>query len=100
METHLLAIQARLLLLTGLGWLGFGLWQGQDPVTVAWRAALGAVICMWIAGKLLRMVAQVIEERVASDFAEAQVKLDAAAAAAATPAQTLQAAMAKKQAGR
>jgi hypothetical protein len=46
METHLLAIQAMVLKWIGLGWLAFGLWLGQDPFTVAWRAALGAVIGM------------------------------------------------------
>ena len=79
METHLLALQARMLLWTGLGWLALGLWLGYDPVTVAWRAALGAFIGMWLTGKLLRQVAGVIEEAAAGAAAEAQMATEQAA---------------------
>ena len=71
METHLLALQARMLLWTGLGWLALGLWLGYDPVTVAWRAALGAFIGMWLTG--------VIEEAAAGAAAEAQMATEQAA---------------------
>ena len=95
METHLLAMQAKILQWIGLSWLAYGvLWLGQDPLTVAWRAALGAVFAMWVGGKLLRMVAQVIEERMAIEAADAQLAAEQAAAIAATPAGI--AAMAKK----
>ena len=50
MDVQLLAIQARVLMWVGLAWLAFGLWQGFDPATVAWRAALGAFVAMWLAG--------------------------------------------------
>jgi hypothetical protein len=78
MEAHLLALQARMLLWTGLGWLALGLWLGYDPVTVAFRAALGAFVAMWLTGKLLRQVAGVIEEAAASAAAEAQMAAEKA----------------------
>lgn len=83
METHLLALQAKVLLWTGLGWLGLGLWLGYDPLTVAWRAALGSLLAMWVAGKLLRMVARVVEERIAVELAEAQLAAEKAVPAVA-----------------
>ena len=88
MDVHLLAIQARVLLWVGLVWLTFGLWQGFDPATVAWRAALGAFVAMILAGKLLRVVVNVINERLATELAERQLAAEqaAAAAAAAVPA--------------
>ncbi len=46
MDVQLLAIQARVLMWVGFAWLAFGLWQGFDPATVAWRAALGALVAM------------------------------------------------------
>jgi hypothetical protein len=71
METHLLAIQAHILLSVGLAWLAAGiLWFGQDPFTVVWRAALGAFIAMVVGGRLLRMVGGIVEERLADDEAE------------------------------
>ncbi len=73
MDTILLAIQAKILLWTGLGWLAIGLWLGFDPLTVACRAALAALVVMWLSGKMLRMVAGVVEERAAADAAEAQL---------------------------
>jgi hypothetical protein len=78
METHLLALQARMLLWTGLGWLALGLWLGYDPVTVAARAAVGAFVGMWLTGKLLRQVAGVIEEAAASAATEAQLAAEKA----------------------
>lgn len=83
MDVHLLAIQARVLLWVGLVWLTFGLWQGFDPATVAWRAALGAFVAMFIAGKLLRVVTGVINDRMTTDMAERQLAAEQAAAAAA-----------------
>jgi hypothetical protein len=71
METYLLAIQARILMYVGLVWLAAGIiWWNQDPFTVAWRAALGALVAMWVGGKLLGMVGRIIEERLAADEAE------------------------------
>ena len=84
MDVHLLAIQARVLLWVGLVWLAFGLWQGFDPATVAWRAALGAFVAMWLAGYFLRMVTGVINERMTSELAERQLAKEQAAATAAT----------------
>jgi hypothetical protein len=81
-DVHLLAIQARVLLWVGLVWLTFGLWQGFDPATVAWRAALGAFVAMILAGKLLRVVVNVINERLATELAERQLAAEQAAAAA------------------
>ncbi len=86
MDVHLLAIQARVLLWVGLMWLAFGLWQDFDPATVAWRAALGAFVAMWISGKLLRVVAGVINERLSSELAERQLAQEQAVAAAVIPA--------------
>lgn len=79
MDTILLAIQAKILLWTGLGWLAVGLWLGFDPLTVACRAALAALVVMWLSGKMLRMVARVVEERAATDAAEAQLAAEKAA---------------------
>lgn len=86
MDVHLLAIQARVLLWVGLAWLAFGLWQAFDPATVAWRAALGAFVAMWISGKLLRVVVGVINERLSSELVERQLAQEQAAAAAVIPA--------------
>lgn len=86
MDVHLLAIQARVLLWVGLVWLTFGLWQGFDPATVAWRAALGAFVAMWLAGYFLRMVTGVINDRMTSELAERQLAQEQAAAAAAAAA--------------
>ncbi len=87
MDIHILAVQARLLLWIGLGWLALGLWLGQDPLTVAWRAALGGLLAVWLGGKLLRMIAGVIEERLATEMAERQLAEETALAkvAAAKP---------------
>ena len=82
-DVHLLAIQARVLLWVGLAWLTFGLWSGFDPATVAWRAALGAFVAMFITGKLLRVVTGVINDRMTTDMAERQLAAEQAAAAAA-----------------
>ena len=82
MDVYLLAIQARVLLWVGLAWLVFGLWQGFDPATVAWRAALGAFIAMWISGKLLQVVAGVINDQMTSELADRQLAQEQAAAAA------------------
>ena len=68
MEVHILAIQARALLWVGIGWLVIGFALGTDPATLAWRAALGALAAMWVSGLLLRIVAGVINERLAADL--------------------------------
>ena len=81
MEVYVLALQARVLLWVGLGWLILGLWLGFDPATVAWRAALAAVAAMLAIGWLARRVAAVIEERVAADMAERQLAAEKAAEA-------------------
>ena len=83
METHLLALQAKVLLWTGLGWFAMGLYLGHDPWTIAWRAALGAFLAMWLSGKLLRQVAGVIEEAAAAHAAELQIAAEKAAEKAA-----------------
>lgn len=80
MDIHILAVQARLLLWIGLGWLALGLWQGQDPLTVAWRAALAGLIAVWLGGKLLRMIAGVMEEHLAAELAERQLAEESALA--------------------
>ncbi len=81
MDVQILAIQARVLLWVGLAWLAFGLWQGFDPATVAWRAALGAFVAMWLSGWLLRQVTGVINERMTSELVERQLAKEQAAAA-------------------
>ncbi len=83
MEVHLLALQARILAWIGCGWIGLGLFLGQDPFTVAWRAALGAMIAAWLAGKLLHLVTGVVEERMATDLADREMAAVQAAEAAA-----------------
>ena len=110
MEVHLLAMQARVLLWVGLGWLVLGIGLGQEPTLVAFRAAIGAFAAMWIAGWLLRKVVAVIEERLAQDELERQEAEAAAAAKAVTaaanapktvaPAATLAAAGAKASAAK
>jgi hypothetical protein len=82
MEVYVLALQARTLRWVGLGWIVIGLWLGCDPTTVAWRAAIGAVIAMIIAGWLMRRVVAVIEERVAADMAERLLAAEQATAMA------------------
>jgi hypothetical protein len=73
-EPYLLAIQARVLLGVSVGWLLLGIVVlGQDPLTVAWRAVVGACVAMIVVGWLLRQVAGVIEERLALDLAERQL---------------------------
>lgn len=79
METHLLALQAKVLLWTGLGWFAVGLYLGHDPWSIAWRAAIGAFLAMWLSGKLLRQVAGVIEEAAAAHAAELQIAAEKAA---------------------
>lgn len=83
METHLLALQAKVLLWTGLGWFSIGLYLGHDPLTIAWRAAVGAFVAMWLSGKLLHQVAGVIEEAAATHAAELQMAAEKAAEKAA-----------------
>jgi len=79
-EPYLLAIQARVLLGVGLGWLLLGIVVlDQDPLTVAFRAIIGAVVAMVASGWLLRQVAAVIEERLALDLAERQLAAEQAA---------------------
>ena len=94
MDVHLLAIQARVLLWVGLVWLTFGLWQGFDPATVAWRAALGAFVAMWLAGYFLRVVSGVINERMTTELVERQLAKEQAATAAAAAVQPARAAAA------
>ena len=95
MDVYLLAIQARVLLWVGLAWLVCGLWQGFDPATVAWRAAVGAFVAMWISGKLLQVVAGVINDQMTSELVDRQLAQEQAAAAALAavkvPVSTLQA---------
>ena len=110
MEVHLLAIQARVLLWVGLGWLVLGIGLGQGPTVVAFRAAIGAFAAMWIVGWLLRKVVAVIEERLVQDELDRQEVEATAAAKAATaaanapkaaaPAATLAAAGAKASAAK
>ena len=73
MEVHVLAIQARVLLWVATAWLLLGLWLGYDPATVAWRAAIGACVAMWLTGKLLHVALGVINERMAADLADRQM---------------------------
>lgn len=82
MDVQILSIQARVLLWVGLAWLAFGLWQGFDPATVAWRAALGAFVAMWLSGWFLRQISGVISERMTTDLAERQLAKEQAAAVA------------------
>ena len=86
MDTHLLAIQARILLWTGMGILVACLWLGIGPYTAAWRAAVGAVVAMWCGRWLLDQVAAVIEERAAIDLAERDAAEVGATAEAEDPA--------------
>ncbi len=81
MEVLVLAAQARVLMWVGFAWLALGLWQGLDPATVAWRAALGALAAMWVSGWLLRVVVKVMNERITADMAERQLAEEKKAAA-------------------
>ncbi len=83
MEVYLLAIQARVLLFTGLAYLVVGIWLGTDPLVLAWRAPLAAFAAMLASRWLLRQVAAVIGERAAADMAERQLATEQAALATA-----------------
>ena len=56
-------IQAYILMATGLCWMAAGLYLGHEPLTLAWRAAAGALAMMIAAGYLLRLAARIIAER-------------------------------------
>ncbi len=71
MDVTILAIQAQILLWTGLLCLAAGLWLGIDPLTMSWRASLAAVLAMWVAGKLLRIAAAALGEGMAAAEVEA-----------------------------
>lgn len=62
METIILAIQARILLWVGVGWLVIGLGLGYDPAMVAFRALLAAVATMIVSGWLMRSFTRSITE--------------------------------------
>jgi hypothetical protein len=86
MEVILLAIQARILLWVGFAYLAVGVWLGTDPATLAWRAPLAAVVAMTLCGWMLRQVAAVIHERLATDEAERRLAAEQAATAQPAPA--------------
>lgn len=86
MDIYLLAIQARVLMWTGIGLLATCLWLGISPYTAAWRAAVAACVAMWCARWLCRQIANVIEERAAVDMAERQTAEEQVAATAAAAA--------------
>ncbi len=86
MEPYLLVIQARVLQWVVLLWVAYGLWVGQDPVTVAWRAALGGYVAMRVSRWLLDRVAAVMQERLALEEAERRLREEAQAEAAAAQA--------------
>ncbi|MCS6970759.1 MAG: hypothetical protein RMM29_09640 [Planctomycetota bacterium] len=75
METHLLAWQARVLLWTGLACIALGLWAGVEPVDIAWRSALAAMLAMAAAGWLLRRVVRAIGEQAAQELAARETKI-------------------------
>lgn len=64
-------IQARILAVVGIGWLGLALYVGHDPLTAAWRAAAAALVAMVICGFILRHSAGVIMQRLQALEAEA-----------------------------
>lgn len=66
MDVTILAIQAQVLMWTGLLCLAAGLWLGIDPLTMSWRAGVAAVLAMWVAGKLLRIAAAALSEGMAA----------------------------------
>ena len=72
-------IRARILLLTGGGWLAWGIYNEGDPLSVAWRAALAAVAMSWACGHLLRIGAEVITKRM-QEIEAAQAAEEAATA--------------------
>lgn len=74
MDVTILAIQAQVLLWTGLLCLAAGLWLGIDPLTMSWRAAVAAVLAMWVAGKLLRIAAAALSEGMAAAELEAEAR--------------------------
>ncbi|NRA36586.1 MAG: hypothetical protein HRU15_00455 [Planctomycetes bacterium] len=73
METHILAIQARCLQWVGLIWIGIGLYLGYDPLFVAWRAALAALLAMILCGALLRFAAANLTTQVADELSEEEM---------------------------
>lgn len=86
MESTVLAIQARVLFWVGIAWLAIGLWNGFDPITVTWRAAAAAVLAMIFAGKLMRFVAEAINEKLSAEMAELEAAPAPQAAASPAPA--------------
>lgn len=72
MEVYILALQARILLWTGIGLLALGLVTGVDPLAAAWRAALGGLLAMIIGGVLLRLAGRVFAGVAANEAADSE----------------------------
>ena len=77
MEPQLLRAQALIFKWVGLGWLACGLFIGNDPINVIWRATLAAFLTMLAVGILLRLgtnhIISFLAERLAAE-AEAQTE--------------------------
>lgn len=67
-------IQARILAVVGIAWMGLALYVGHDPLTAAWRATAAGLLTMLVCGVILRHAAGVIQRRL-------QILADEAAAA-------------------
>lgn len=69
MHLTVLAWQARILLVVGLGSLALGLGLGVDPLTATWRACLAAWLGTAVGGWLLRIAAGAVAESAAAEEA-------------------------------
>ncbi|TVR14380.1 MAG: hypothetical protein EA401_04660 [Planctomycetota bacterium] len=56
-------IQARILAVVGIAWLGLALYVGHDPLTAAWRAVAAGLLTTLVCGMILRHSAGVIYRR-------------------------------------
>lgn len=71
METYVLAMQAKTLQWIGILALLYGLYQGYDPLFIAWRAALAAVLGMLIVGFAMRRVVRIMRDQIISEQEDA-----------------------------
>ena len=67
-----MAIQAQFFRWTGILCLAYGLYCGYDPLFIAWRAVLAALIAMIVVGYLMRHVTKIWIDQVAAEQAEAK----------------------------
>ena len=80
-------IQARILAVVGIAWMGVALYVGHDPLTAAWRAMAAGLLTMLACGVILRHAAGVVQRRLQELADEAAAREQDAAAEHDMPAQ-------------